>query len=54
MLPETTIIVVSHNWDIIKHCETAFVLNAGAIVDSVRVADITDKDKFFRKIHDKR
>jgi subfamily B ATP-binding cassette protein MsbA len=53
MLPETTILVVSHNWDIIKHCQTAFVLNAGAIIDSVRVSSVNDKNLFFRKIHGK-
>jgi ATP-binding cassette, subfamily B, bacterial MsbA len=51
MLPETTILVISHNWDIIKNCRKVLVLKAGAIVKSMNVADIEDKEKFFRELH---
>jgi subfamily B ATP-binding cassette protein MsbA len=53
ILPNATILVVSHNWDIIKHCRMAFVLKEGSIVDSVRVSDIDDKEAFFRQFHNK-
>lgn len=53
MLPESTIVVISHNWDIIKHCQRALILKAGTITKSMPIADITDKDKLFREIHSK-
>ncbi len=51
MLPEATILVVSHNWDIIRNCRKALILKAGAIAESIQVTDITDKNKFFQQFH---
>jgi ABC-type multidrug transport system fused ATPase/permease subunit len=53
LLPDVTLLVVSHNWDIIKHCQRALVLKAGTIETTLRVADIDDPAAFFRRFHDK-
>lgn len=48
MLPGATIVVVSHNWNIIKHCQKAFVLKSGSISNTMSVDEIEDKEAFFR------
>jgi subfamily B ATP-binding cassette protein MsbA len=48
MLPGVAIVAVSHNWDIIKQCQKAFVLRSGSIADTVHVDKIKDKEAFFR------
>jgi subfamily B ATP-binding cassette protein MsbA len=53
MLPSAAIVVVSHNWDIIKQCQKAFVLKSGSIVDAICVNEIEDKDSFFRSFLDR-
>lgn len=53
LLPDATLLVVSHNWDIIKHCQRALVLKAGSIETTLRVADIDDQAAFFRRLHDR-
>jgi ABC-type multidrug transport system fused ATPase/permease subunit len=51
MLPRTTILAVSHNWDIIQQCQRVLVLAKGRIAKDMAVADISDKKAFFRDFH---
>ena len=51
MLPDTTILAVSHNWDVIRHCERVCMMVEGRITRTMPVRDITDKDQFFRSLH---
>jgi len=51
MLPRTTIVAVSHNWDIIQKCQRVLVLAKGCIAKDMAVSDILDKKSFFRDFH---
>ena len=50
-LPGSTILIVSHQWHLIEHCERVVVLSEGRIVKDVMVKDIKDQSKFFRDFH---
>ena len=51
MLPETAILAISHNWDVIRHCQRVCVMVEGCIIKTMQVAEIQDKDQFFRSLH---
>ena len=51
ILPDTAILAVSHNWDIIRRCQRVLVLANGHIVKSIHVDDIDDTERFFRDFH---
>ena len=51
LLPGTTIVAVSHNWDIIRHCQRVLVLSRGRIARSMAVEDIKDQERFFKDFH---
>ncbi len=51
MLPETAILAISHNWDVIRHCQRVCVMVEGRIAKTMQVAEIEDKDQFFRSLH---
>lgn len=50
-LPGCTILVISHHWHLIKHCDRVVVLSEGRIVKDTPVEAIEDKDRFFREFH---
>lgn len=48
-LPDCTILVISHHWHIIKHCDRVMVLSEGAVYKDMPVQDIRDPDQFFEE-----
>lgn len=51
MLPDTAILAISHNWDVIRHCQCVCIMVEGRITKKMRVKEIEDKDQFFRSLH---
>jgi subfamily B ATP-binding cassette protein MsbA len=51
MLPGTTILAISHNWDVIRHCERVCVMIEGRISRIIPVKEIQDREQFFRSLH---
>jgi len=51
LLPDTSILAISHNWDVIRHCKRVCVMVDGRVAKTMLVADIGDKDQFFRSLH---
>lgn len=50
-LPGCTILMISHHWHLIKHCERVVVLSEGRIVKDTPVEAIEDTGRFFREFH---
>jgi ABC-type multidrug transport system fused ATPase/permease subunit len=50
-LPECTILIISHHWHIIKHCDRVVVLFEGHIAKDVKIEDVTDPDSFFSEFN---
>ncbi len=50
-LPGCTILMISHHWHLIKHCDRVVVLSEGRIVKDTPVEAIEDTGRFFREFH---
>jgi len=50
-LPGCTVLVISHHWHLIKHCDRVVVLSEGRIVKDTPVEAIEDTGRFFREFH---
>jgi len=51
ILPDCTLVVISHNWDIIKNCQKVMMLANGGIVKTIQVEEIKNKNQFFKEYH---
>jgi len=50
-LPECAILMISHHWHIIKHCDRVVVLFEGRIAKDVTIQNVTDPDSFFSEFN---
>ncbi len=50
-LPDCTILVISHHWHIINHCDRVVLLSEGRLVKDTPVGTIEDTSRFFREFH---
>ena len=50
-LPECAILMISHHWHIIKHCDRVVVLFEGRIAKDVKIEGVTDPDSFFSEFN---
>ena len=50
-LPECAILMISHHWHIIKHCDRVVVLFEGCIAKDVKIEGVTDPDSFFSEFN---
>jgi ABC-type bacteriocin/lantibiotic exporter with double-glycine peptidase domain len=51
LLPDTAIITVSHNWEVIKQAQRILILREGRIQNSMKPIDISDRDSFFKDLN---